>query len=342
MKRIPFLIALILILGLNACQSDYKFTLNSPKKIQINQELSIELKEKNDLPFDSVRFYIDGKELEGSSSKLSMDISKETLGKHLLSAVVSYDGIEKKINQEIYFLNDFSPKAYDFEIINTYSHDPKAFTQGLEFYNGYLYETTGQYGESSLRKVEIESGKVLQKQNLSDAFFGEGMTIYDQNIYVLTWRAKKGLIFDLNSLEPKGEFPYGQSKEGWGLTHSEKELIKSDGTENIYFLDPENQKEKRKIQAYTHSRKVEKLNELELVEGVIYANIWQQNGILMIDPNNGAILGVADLSGLKKQIKNNGDIDQVLNGIAYDAVNKRLFVTGKNWNKLFEIKLIAK
>ena len=143
-------------------------------------------------------------------------------------------------------------------------------------------------------------------------------------------------------MEPKGEFPYGQSKEGWGLTHSEKELIKSDGTENIYFLDPENQKEKRKIQAYTNSRKVEKLNELELVEGVIYANIWQQNSILMIDPNNGAILGVADLSGLKKQIKNNGDIDQVLNGIAYDAVNKRLFVTGKNWDKLFEIKLITK
>jgi len=322
-----------------SCKTDYKFTLNSPKKITIDQELIISLEEKNNLPYDSVVYKIDGKRIGENSPSLHYNIEKYSLGKHLISAEVSFEGKKKKFNQEVFFLSDKAPVIFDFKVIETYPHDPEAFTQGLEFKDGYLYESTGQYQGSTLRKVNLETGEVIKKIDLGDDYFGEGLSIFNDQIFVLTWRAKKGFIYDLETFDKKGEFNYGQSKEGWGLTHSDKELIKSDGTEYLWFLDSNNQNELRNIQAYTNKRKAEKLNELEWVEGLIYANLWQKDSILIIDPNNGAIVGIADLSALKKRIKSNGDADQVLNGIAYDSGNKRLFVTGKNWNKLFEIKL---
>ncbi len=323
-----------------SCNSDYKFKLVSPKKIKVSETLNLELKEVNDFPIDSVHFSLNGIKIPSSKNSASLDISKKRLGKQLLSAQVFYGGQTKKLNQEIYFLAANSPKIYKFEIVNTYPHDEKAFTQGLFFKDGYLYESTGQYGLSSVRKVALETGEVLQKVSIDEKYFGEGMTYWDDKLYVLTWRAEKGLIFDFKTFDLEGSFAYGQSKQGWGLTNNETELIKSDGTERIYFLDPNNQQEKYFIEAYTDSRKAERLNELEFINGTIFANIWSQNTIIMIDPANGAITGMIDLQSLKKKIKSNGDADQVLNGIAYDSVNNRLFVTGKNWDKLFEIRLI--
>ncbi|MGB0778363.1 MAG: glutaminyl-peptide cyclotransferase [Flavobacteriaceae bacterium] len=322
-----------------SCKTDYKFTLNSPKKITIDQELIINLEEKNSLPYDGVVYKIDGKKIGENNPSIKLNIANYSLGKHLISVEVSFEGKQKKINREVYFLSDRAPIIYDFEVIASYPHDEEAFTQGLEYKDGFLYESTGQYKGSTLRKVALETGEIIKKIDLGDDYFGEGLSIFNDQIYVLTWRAKKGFIYDLESFEKTGEFNYGQSKEGWGLTHSETELIKSDGTEYLWFLNVMNQKELRNIQAYTNKRKAEKLNELEMVEGLIYANLWQKDSILIIDPSNGAIVGIADLSALKKRIKSNGDADQVLNGIAYDSGNKRLFVTGKNWNKLFEIKL---
>ncbi|MCB0475409.1 MAG: glutaminyl-peptide cyclotransferase, partial [Flavobacteriaceae bacterium] len=234
-----------------------------------------------------------------------------------------------------------APEMYTYEVINEYPHDPEAFTQGLEFYNGYLYESTGQNGFSSLRKVDLTSGKVLQKADLDKQYFGEGMTIFGDKIYMLTWQSGKGFIFDRDSFKQVGEFKYNQSKEGWGLTHNAKQLIKSDGSDHIWFLDPGTLQEVSSIETFTNKRRAEKLNELEYINGKIYANIWQQNGIIIVNPENGAIEGIADLSGLQSRAGQSGE-NYVLNGIAYDKEHDRLFVTGKEWNKVFEIKLKPK
>ena len=238
-----------------------------------------------------------------------------------------------------------APSVYTYKIINTYPHDTKAYTQGLEYYKGYLYETTGRRGQSSLRKVDIKTGRILQQYDLAKDYFGEGMTIFNDTIFWLTWQAKKGFVFDLKSFKKLKEFNYNQSKEGWGLTHNNSELIKSDGTSKVWFLDPTTQKEKRFIQVYTNKYGLNDLNELELIGDQLYANKYQQNAVVIIDVNTGMVTGVANLTGLKKEVDKTQKLvpeDEVLNGIAYDKENNRLFVTGKNWNTLFEIELIKK
>ena len=222
--------------------------------------------------------------------------------------------------------------------MNNYPHDASAFTQGLEFYKGFIYESTGQKGESSLRKVVLKTGEIVLKKELDDEYFAEGLTIFDDKLYLLTWQKKLGFVYNLNDFTLIKSFPYGRSKEGWGLTHSADALIKSDGTERLWFLDPITLKETHFIEAYTNTRKAERLNEIEYIKGKIYANVWQKNTILIINPDNGTIEGIIDLKGLDKNITK-GSEDAVLNGIAYDEKTDRLFVTGKDWNKLFEIKI---
>jgi glutamine cyclotransferase len=226
-------------------------------------------------------------------------------------------------------------------VINEYPHDATAFTQGLEIHNEFFYESTGNYGKSSLRKVKMQTGEILQRVNLDKKYFAEGITILNNKIYQLTWKEEIGFVYDLETMKVIDTFRYGQSREGWGLSHNDKFLIKSDGTESIWFLDTGNLKEVTKIEAYTDKRKAEKLNELEFIKGKIYANIWQQNAILIIDPVTGAIEGIANLKGLQDKVGQQGD-DNVLNGIAYDQEADRLFVTGKNWKKVYEIKLTEK
>ena len=330
-----FLISLFFLMS---CGDEYKLNLNSPKTIKTNQILNFEVTEKNNNPIDSVRYYLDGQRLPSNSN---IDISEIKLGKHALSATVFYGDQQKKLTNTIHFFAASSPEIYTYEVVNEYPHDNDAFTQGLEFHNGFLYESTGQIGESSLRKVEINSGKVLKKIMLDKEFFGEGMTIFNSKIFLLTWRNNKGFVFDLETFEKEKEFNYNQSKEGWGLTHNSEMLIKTDGTEKIWFLDPSTQKENYFIEAYTDKRKVSDLNEVEFIDGRIYANKWQQNSIVIINSETGAVEGIADLKGLQTKAGRSGD-EFVLNGIAYDNENDRLFVTGKDWKKVFEIKLSKK
>lgn len=333
--------SLIIILGtlfLSSCGDKYKLELQSPKTIQVNKSLKISVKEKNDKPIDSIQYFINGKLISNNSS---VDISQYKLGKQAISATIFYLGQQRKLNNSIYFMASNPPVVYNYEIIKEYPHDKKAFTQGFEFHNGYFYESTGNYGKSTLRKVEIETGKVLQKIDIDKKYFAEGMTIFNDQIYQLTWKKNKGFVYDLETFELKKTFDYQQSKEGWGLTHNNEKLIKTDGTERVWFLDPETLKEESYIETYTNSRKAENLNELEFVKGKIYANLWQKNSILIVDPKNGAIEGIVNLKGLQSKAGQKGD-DNVLNGIAYDEENDRLFVTGKKWDKVFEIKLINK
>ncbi len=331
-------LALICLLILGSCGNAYQLKLTSPKTIQIHQKLSVTVSESKGSPIDSVRYYIDGKRLVSGSDIVLTD---KKLGKHAISATIFYGDKQKKLTNTIHFFNAKKPAIYTYTIVNEYPHDKNAFTQGLEYYNGFLYESTGHKGESSLRKVEIKTGKVLQKIDLDKQFFGEGMTIFNGKVYMLTWQNKKGFVFNLETLEKESEFAYNQSKEGWGLTHNDKFMIKSDGSERLWFLNGETANEDSYIEVYTNDRKVDKLNELEYFNGKIYANKWQKNSIVIINPENGAVVGLANLKGLQKKTGQKGD-DHVLNGIAYDAENDRLFVTGKDWNTLFEIKLTKK
>jgi len=229
------------------------------------------------------------------------------------------------------------PVTYTYEIINTYPHDRSAFTQGLVFTDAILYEGTGLKGQSTLRKVELDTGQVLQRYDLPDQFFGEGITIFNERLIQLTYQARLGFVYDKDSFAPNGEFTY--PTEGWGLTHDGQRLIMSDGTANLYFLDPDTFAEIGRVEVRNQFGPVNNLNELEYIHGQVYANIWKTNFIAIINPHTGQVVGWINLAGLLSQADFAERVD-VLNGIAYDAKGDRLFVTGKWWPKLFEIKLV--
>lgn len=231
------------------------------------------------------------------------------------------------------------PPVYTFEVVHIWPHDSSAFTQGLVFHQGAFYESTGLNGASSLRKVELQTGKVLEKVDVPSQYFAEGLAIFGGRLFQLTWQAHKGFIYDLASFRLQGEFPY--SGEGWGLTSDDRSLILSDGSHQIRFLDPADFKMQRVISVYNQDQPLRELNELEYIKGEIYANIWHSDLIVRIDPRSGKILGWIDLTGLLPPSERRDD-EAVLNGIAYDAAGDRLFVTGKRWPKIFEIRLKKK
>ena len=228
--------------------------------------------------------------------------------------------------------------VYTYNITNSYPHDRNAFTEGLVFEDGFLYEGTGHYGNSSLRRVQLETGNVLQIRELSPEFFGEGITIYGNEIVQLTWQSHVGFVYDKNSFELLQEFDY--PTEGWGVTHDGTRLIMSDGTSTLHFLDPQTFEETGQLEVFDNNGPVTRLNELEYIQGEIYANVWQTDRIAIIAPATGRVVGWIDLVGLLTAEDRSQPVD-VLNGIAYDADNDRLFVTGKLWPKLFEIELVS-
>jgi glutamine cyclotransferase len=230
-----------------------------------------------------------------------------------------------------------APTSWRYKVVNSFAHDREAFTQGLVFDDGVLFEGTGLNGHSQLRKVDLKTGNVLQEHKLPDEFFGEGITIYKDRIVQLTYQSNVGLVYDKNSFEMLREFHY--PTEGWGITHNDKYLIMSDGTPMLYFLDPETFEQVNRKMVFDRDKPVWGLNELEYVEGQIYANVWPTNRIVRIDPETCKVVGWIDMEGLLS-LTNPTGAEDVLNGIAYDAANGRLFVTGKFWSKLFEIKLI--
>jgi glutamine cyclotransferase len=225
---------------------------------------------------------------------------------------------------------------YGYDAVHTWPHDRDAFTQGLVFHDGKLLESTGEVGHSSLRRVELETGKVLQKIDVPTPYFAEGITVLKGKIYQLTWQHQRGFIYDLWTFNKIGEFTY--SGEGWGLTNDGESLILSDGSNRLRFLDPVTFQLRRSIAVLDQRTAITNLNELEYVHGEIYANVWHQEQIARIDPQTGRVTGWIDLTGLLKPGEVS-DEEAVLNGIAYDETTDRLFVTGKLWPKLFEIRL---
>jgi glutamine cyclotransferase len=228
---------------------------------------------------------------------------------------------------------------YGYEIVHVYPHDPAAYTQGLFYWSGALYEGTGLNGRSSIRKVKLETGEVLEKRDVPEQYFGEGIVNWKDRLIQITWQSQTGFVYDLNSFEPRSQFSY--PGEGWGLTQDGKRIIMSDGTSDLRFWDPETLRETGRISVSDRGRPVPELNELEWVKGEVYANVYQTDRIARIDPASGKVVGWIDLAGILSPSDRVRQVD-VLNGIAYDAGGDRLFVTGKLWPKLFEIRLVKK
>jgi glutaminyl-peptide cyclotransferase len=341
--NLKFIIIISGLLILNACEEGEKFKLDyktPPDELKLSGELELEISSTQDKTIDSVAYSFQDKNAT-VDNKINLSLEDVMLGKHQLKLKVYAEGETFELTENVKILNNKPPKIYKFEVLNAYPHDIKAYTQGLEFYQDSLYESIGHYGESALRKVDVETGDVLREHKMKPHYFGEGITIIEDKIYQLTWKEGEGLIYDVNTFEVLDKFRYDKSEEGWGLCHDENYVYKSDGSDKIWRLDKNTLQEIDYIQPTTHQSVSEKLNELEYVEGKIYANTYGKDGVAVINPKNGAIEAVIDFRKLKLQVKQHPELD-VLNGIAYHPETKKLYVTGKNWNKLFEVRVISK
>ena len=310
----------------------------SRKPLRYGDTLQAQIKIRKEASYSQIEWFWDMESVE-----LPLTIKKQPLGNHKLKAIVEHqDGVDT-LQHNIILVADAAPKLFNYKIINTYSHDREAYTQGLEFNGDTLFESTGMNGRSSLRKGTIYDGTQYIVKPLDDQYFGEGLTLMNDKVYQLTWKAKKGFVYDQHHLTFQKAFDYKESFEGWGLCNDGKYLYKSDGSNRIWKLDPKTGAELSHIEVMTHRSALSKLNELEWVDGKIYANTYQfeKEVGLIIDPQTGKVDAVIDFSGLKNKVEQHPELN-VLNGIAYHPLRKTFFVTGKNWDKLFEIELIEK
>ena len=347
MKKINLLIITTLSIFLYNCSETKEMFAIATKDLKqvykSNESVNLCIENTQNAKIDSVIYFSNDIKLGKSTENVVFNLKLEKLqfGIQDIKAIVHSEGEKTECFTSFELVSNITPKLYetkDYSILNTFNHDINAYTQGLEFYNGVLLEGTGQNGESTLRKTDYKSGNVSKSVTLSPDYFGEGITVFNGKIYQLTWKNKVGFIYNAATLVQEKTFDYFSDIEGWGLTHNEKHLIMSDGTNKIYFLNPESQKMERFINVYSDTNAITELNELEWIDGKIWANIYQKDVVVIINPENGAVEGAIDFSELKKAVKQHPEID-VLNGIAYNTLTKTVFITGKNWDKMFEIKL---
>jgi len=342
-KILPIYALLFLFASCGAEKNTVLFQINTKgNQFQRNQKVNVSIANLEKKDIKNEVYSIDGKALTETGGQILLDVEK--LGNKTLSAEVSHDDTSTYVTKVIKVLAEKVPELYTYEIINEYPHDNKAYTQGLEFHNDTLYEGTGQKGRSFLRKFDFKTGKVFNQVDLDASIFGEGITIMNGKIYQLSWQSRIGFIYDLNSFKKIDNFQYGKSKEGWGLTNDGNKIYKSDGTEKIWILNPDTLVEEEYIEIVTNKSIFNRANELEFVDGKIYANVYQKSGVMIIDTKSGAIEGVVNFGGLSEKITKtpNWDINNVLNGIAYHPTRKTFFVTGKDWDKIFEVTIMKK
>jgi len=265
----------------------------------------------------------------------------KSIGKHTLRAeAIKSDGVKGVYYKTFEVFSDVVPEKFGYEVVQSYPHNETSFTEGLEIHNGFIYEGTGEYGTSFLYKNNLKTGKTIQSVKLADKYFGEGITIFNNRIYQLTYKTKIGFVYNLENMALVDSFQF-ESAEGWGMTHDDKNLIMSDGTNELTYINPTTYKTVKKIQVYDDKNPVVYINELEYSEGLIYANVWGTNLIVKIDPQTGKVLSKIDLDGIMILSNPDKPID-VLNGIAIDPETKKMYVTGKFYPKLFEIKPVKK
>ena len=318
--------------------------MTSPEEkagFKLNEQIKIVLSSEDKNSPDSIKIWFDSQFVTVLKSlpwayTISSSLVTKTGRKSLKVIAYKSGSNPQTITRFLIVYSDIKPQRNSYKVIKTYPHDKSAFTQGLVYENGLFYEGTGEVGTSYLRKVEPETGKVLFQLNLDPPLFGEGIAILGDRIFQLTWESKVGFVYNKNTMKQINKIYY--QTEGWGLTTIGDKLVMSDGTNCLYFMDPDQFTIVSRLEVYDNEKKVEKLNELEYINGEIWANIWQTDLIARIDPSSGKVLGYINLQGILSDPETDTNVN-VLNGIAYDQAGKRIFVTGKNWPKLFEIRV---
>ncbi len=348
-----FILLSILFLSCDDTKKDKSdwFSFNtSVLKSQYNpaEKATLDIVNAKNKTIDSIIFYVNNKKIGKvvGNEPFTFAFANEKLGYQNLKALIYFEKEYVETSYRSELVSNVEPKLLSYSIINIYPHDIKAYTQGLEFHRDTLFEGTGNgegagtrtKGKSSLRKTDYKTGKVHQIVELTDDLFGEGITILNNKVYQLTWTSLVGFVYNADNLERIKTFNYTKRIQGWGLCNDGTNLYQTDGTEKIWIMNPETFEMTDYINVYSNIRKITALNELEWIDGKIYGNVYQKDSIAIIDPKTGAIEGIINLSELKKQVTQHPDID-VLNGIAYNPKTKTIFVTGKNWDKMFELKV---
>jgi glutamine cyclotransferase len=345
MKNYNFLSIILLGITLASCSDTKKgensiFTIdntNFKAKYQPQESLQIGILNPNKETIDSIIYYVNDKKIASKKGldKLTFELKDQKLGYQNLKALVYFGGENSEATARVELVSNVQPKLLKYKIVNTFPHDTTSFTEGLEFYKDTLYESTGLKGNSYFRKYDYKTGKVYKQINLDSKYFGEGITFLNDKMYQLTWQEKTGFIYNAKTLKLEKTFTYDKDIEGWGMTNDGKYIYQTDKTEKIWKMDPSTQKMIDYVNVYSGESKIPSVNELEWINGKIYTNVWQKDAIAIVNPNNGAVEGILDMSGLRKFVKNK--TAEVLNGIAYNPKTKTIFVTGKNWDRIFEI-----
>lgn len=350
MKNYNFLFIILLGIALSNCGGTKKgensiFTFNDSKykgKYQSQESLELGILNPNTKQVDSVVYFNNDIKIGSKKGldKLVFNLKDQKLGYQNLKAVVYFEAENSIATTRIELVSNVTPKLLNYTIVNTYPHDTEAYTQGLEFCKDTLYESTGSGNncKSFLRKYNYKTGKIFKQTDLDPMYFGEGITIVNNQIFQLTWQNKTGFIYNANTWKLEKTFTYDKDIEGWGITNDGKKIYQSDGTEKIWTMNPTNQKMMGYVNVYSADSKIKSINELEWINGKIYANIYQKDAIAVVNPENGAVEGILDFSALRKSIQ--FPQAEVLNGIAYNPKTKTIFVTGKQWDKMFEIKVL--
>lgn len=342
MKIDNFLAVIFLTAAVSCTKTKNNFSFNEngfKPQYHLGDKLTLEIANPDNATVDSIVYSINDQVIGSvkGMGKVSTGLSEKTFGYQNLKAAVYVDGENFEVSGRIEIVSDIDAKLLSYTVVNKYPHDVNSFTEGLEFFRDTLMESTGQKGKSYFRKLDYKTGKVYKQVDLDGQYFGEGITVIGGNIYQLTWQSKVGFIYDANTLKKEKSFNYDKPIEGWGMTNDGKFIYQTDGTEKIWKMDPATQKMIGNVNVYWAANKIKSLNEIEYIDGKIYGNIWQKDAIAVIDPDNGAVEGVIDLSALKNLVKN--PEAEVLNGIAYNPKTRTIFVTGKNWDTLFEIRI---
>jgi glutaminyl-peptide cyclotransferase len=345
MKKHNFLIAILLGTTLIGCGDKNNienslFTIDDsafPAHFTTPESVSIGISNPKEETIDSITYFVNDKKVGNTKGvgKFKFELKNQKLGYQYLKATVYFGSKSSDATKRIELVSNVTPKLLNYKIINTFPHDTASFTEGLEFHNDTLCESTGQHGSSYFRKYDYKTGKIFKQIDLDAKYFGEGITFINGKLFQLTWQEKTGFIYDAKTLKLEKTFTYDKDIEGWGMTNDGTYIYQTDKTEKIWKMDPKTQKMIDYINVYSGSSKIKAINELEWINGKIYTNVWMLDAIAVVNPSTGAVEGILDMSGLRKFTKVTPD--DYLNGIAYNPKTKTIFVTGKNWDKMFEI-----